>query len=435
LLKDGAAVLETRETGHAPGVSSTRRAPTLRRDLSEDFAGLNDGPEYESSWEPEAAAKRRRAGKASGKGVKVRFRAGVPQTALGRWLVAGTAVVTLGAMAGLVWGARRSVLQDRRFAIPSSSAIQITGNSHLTQAQLLSVFGEDVDRNVLTISLEQRRQELEQLPWVEHATVMRLLPNKLRVAITERTPVAFYRQGGLIGLVDANGVLLDMPEEQTPGPDGKVIPMEHYSFPVITGLSAEDPQATRAARVRIFQRFMTELGKSPDKVAERLSEVDLSSPEDVKALIPSGTNDVLVHFGDDQFLERYHRFEENLPKWRQDYPKLASADMRYPRQVVLEMQPGSSVPLTGNSEAVAVRPGETKAPNAKVAAARTVKTAPVAANKTAAHKPWVKPVAPHAVAKKPVAVHPAAHTHLQTAFAVPSKKAGSKTHTVQAGPR
>ena len=40
---------------------------------------------------------------------------------------------------------------------------------------------------------------------------MRLLPDQIRVTLVERQPVAFVRHGQQIGLVDANGVLLDMP--------------------------------------------------------------------------------------------------------------------------------------------------------------------------------------------------------------------------------
>ena len=103
------------------------------------------------------------------------------------------------------------LLHDERFVIPSSSAIEIEGNAHVTRAQLLSIFGGDVERNIFTVSLAEQTAELERLPWVAHATVMRLLPNRMRVSIMERTPVAFVRQGSHIGLVDANGVLLDMP--------------------------------------------------------------------------------------------------------------------------------------------------------------------------------------------------------------------------------
>jgi hypothetical protein len=103
----------------------------------------------------------------------------------------------------------------------------------------------------LPIPLAQRRAELESLPWVEHATVMRLLPNRVRVAIVERTPVAFVRQGSQIGLVDANGVLFDLPGRSycqraktargTPWKSGTAAAARnapHYSFPVLTGISA-----------------------------------------------------------------------------------------------------------------------------------------------------------------------------------------------------
>jgi cell division protein FtsQ len=103
-----------------------------------------------------------------------------------------------------------------------------------------------VDRNIFTIPLAERRAELESLPWVEHATVMRLLPNRVRVAIVERTPVAFVRQGTEIGLVDANGVLLDLPGPDDGAGHGPLPPNPHYSFPVLTGISA----ATRSRRGR-----------------------------------------------------------------------------------------------------------------------------------------------------------------------------------------
>ena len=73
-------------------------------------------------------------------------------------------------------------------------------------------------------------------------------------------------------------------------------------------------------------------------LTDSVSEVDVSDPEDVKALVTSGSSDILVHFGEEQFLKRYQEFEQHLPEWKQQYPKLASADMRYEGQIVLEMQ-------------------------------------------------------------------------------------------------
>jgi cell division protein FtsQ len=333
-------------------------------------------------------------------GLRFRLRGGVPKSIAGR--VAGVAVLVglIGGFTAVLWEARSLLMHDPRLVIASSKSIEITGNSHLTRPQLLSVFGGDVDRNILSVGLNDRRKELESLPWVEHATVMRLLPNRVRVAIVERTPVAFVRQGSRIGLVDAKGVLLDLsPEVQVEGKAADA----HYSFPVVTGISADDPDSTRAARMALYMRFMGELGA----VSSKLSEVDLSNPEDVKALIPSGTSDVLVHFGDDEFLKRYQAFDSNLAGWRQSYPKLASVDMRYEHNVVLEMAPGAAVPV--DEASVTPAPPVAAEPKAKEKSRslRDEKTKATAKAKPKASAPASKPVG----------------GHLTTAFAVHQKKA------------
>ena len=315
--------------------------------------------------------------------------------------------------------ARSFLLHDERFVIPSSSSIEFQGNAHVTRAQLLSIFGGDVERNIFTVSLAERRAEMERLPWVAHATVMRLLPNRMRVSIVERTPVAFVRQGSHIGLVDANGVLLDMPAETKPD--------ARYSFPVVTGIVAEDPLSTRAARMKIYERFTTELDGSGEKISQGLSEVDLSNPEDVKALIPDKSNEILVHFGDVDFLDRYKRFEEHLPEWRTVYPKLSSVDMRYERQVVLEMQPGAGVPVDSSSKDGAA----VMAANSKVTAA-TSQDAGVDVAKPVA-KPAVKASAAHAAAVKgkPATKAPAhVSAKSEAASSVKTKKADPKAKHV-----
>jgi cell division protein FtsQ len=397
-------VVETPERNYAPEQVVPRRTSAtprrkLRRDFDEDFDagdgfGDDDGPGV-----------RRNAG------TRVKLR-GLPQTLWGRIAAGALVAVGLGLGIGTVLAARGMVLRDERFVIPESSAIEIEGNRHLTRAQLLSIFGEDVDRNIFKVSLEERKAELEQLPWVAHATVMRLLPDHLRVSIAERTPVAFVRQGSRIGLVDANGVLLDMPTDGT-------VDM-HYSFPVVTGIGLADPASTRAARMKIYKEFTTALDGGGEKISEQLSEVDLSNPEDVKALIPDKSADILVHFGDTDFLDRYHKYQAHLAEWRTQYPKLSSVDMRYDRQVVLEMQPGSAIPAVaaGNVKLA----GDAKAADVKGPAAASK---PVASSlKTAAAAPVTTAKPPASVAKvaAPVAVHAPAAKGMSVAKSVPGAK-------------
>lgn len=282
---------------------------------------------------------------------------GVVKSTAGRTVLGIVLIVGLGTAATVAILTRNYFLRDARFVIPASTHIETVGNTHLTRAQLLSAFSADIDANIFKVSLDERRADVERLPWVQHATVMRLLPNTLRVSVVERTPVAFVRQGTSIGLVDGGGVLLDMPSDAPGDP--------HYSFPVLTGISAGDPLSTRAARMEIYRRFMRELDSTGERISDNLSEVDVSSPEDVKALIPSGSTDILVHFGEEDFLARYRHFQEHLPEWKQQYPKLASADMRYDREIVLQMASGAVVPST---ETVASNSADAMQPVTKVEA-------------------------------------------------------------------
>lgn len=301
-----------------------RSAP--KRTMAREFT------DFEDEFDEEAPRKR-------SSGVRVKLRGGLPRSRGGKIALAAIVLLFVGLCSALGMAARTAILHDERFLIPSSTAIETTGNTNVTRPQLVAQFGEDIERNIFRVPLEQRKAQLEQLPWVQQATVMRLLPNRLRVAVVERTPVAFVRQGNRIGLVDSNGILLDMPSNA----QGQV----HYSFPVVTGLVTSDPLSLRAARMKLYTRFTSEMDGGGEKISEKLSEVDLSDPEDVRAVIPDKNGEVLVHFGEENFLDRYRKFEDHLAEWRQQYPRLAAVDMRYDRQVVLEMQPGASAPATG----------------------------------------------------------------------------------------
>jgi cell division protein FtsQ len=355
-------VLEAPEVECAPETGPLPRGSFApKRMMAREFT------DYEESFDDDDVLPGRRRQN----GVRVKLRGGLPRSPAGKIAVAAAVLGLLGLCGALGMAARSAILHDERFMIPSATAIETEGNSHVTRAQLVSLFGEDIERNIFRVPMAERKAELEDLPWVEHATVMRLLPNRLRVSVMERTPVAFVRQGNRIGLVDANGILLDMPT------DAKT--KMHYSFPVVTGLEAKDPLSLRSARMKLYERFTSDLDGSGEKISEKLSEVDLSSPEDVRAVIQDKGGEVMVHFGEDNFLDRYKKFEEHLPEWRTQYPHLAAVDMRYERQVVLEMQPGTTAPVVGEQQAPATESGAGKKA-ASDAPAATEKVAPAHSN-------------------------------------------------------
>ena len=257
-----------------------------------------------------------------------------PSGTLGR-VVLGTAGVFLLIGAGIVVHLVRHFFDhDAQFRIAGASNVQAEGLGEVTRADLVPVFGADLGRNIFFVPLSERRAQLEQIPWVERATVMRILPDQIRVSILERRPIAFVRLGQQIRLVDANGVLLNMSAAD--------MAQHHYSFPVLTGIDERDPLLSRKARMAVYQRLMSDLDANGQQNSEQISEIDLTDPEDARVLMPEQGADILVHFGEDHFLERYQRYKAHIAEWRQQYPKLAEVDLRYDQQVVLQMAPGAS---------------------------------------------------------------------------------------------
>ncbi len=305
------------------------------------------------------------------------------KTRWGRVVVAGAAICVVAGGVALVLSVRNFLEQDPRFRIETASSIQTVGNSQLTRTDLLSVFGSDIGRNVFFVPLSMRRAELEQIPWVEHATVMRLLPNQLRVSVTERTPIAFVRVGDQVKLVDADGVILDMPPA--------MMAAKHFSFPVVTGINPKDPLSTRKPRMRMYQKFVADLDSSGQKLSEQLSEIDLSDPEDVRATVPAKGSDLLLHLGEENFLARYRVYQAHLAEWEQQYPRLVAVDLRYDGQVVLKMADGKAAdgtapasttpagasPISANAFAESAKPAPK--PQGKSAAAKRHLAAAIAA--------------------------------------------------------
>ena len=210
-----------------------------------------------------------------------------------------------------------------RFRLQSSDEIEMAGLSNVTRAQVMEVMGGDIGRNVFYIPLDQRQKQLEQIPWVESASVMRFSPDRIKIEIHERTPVAFARMGSKISLIDAGGVLMELSAKKK------------YSFPVIVGMNSGEPLSTRAARMKIYNEVVRELDSGGMHYSQDLSEVDLTDPEDVKVMTNDADGEVLVHLGSSNYIDRFKIYVAHLREWRQQFEKLESVDLRYDRQIVV----------------------------------------------------------------------------------------------------
>ena len=238
------------------------------------------------------------------------------------WTFAGAAGVATALVAG------RFLLYSPQVLLLKPDQIELMGNHVVSREAVLQPFARDRNRSVLLIPLDVRRSQLQQLPWVESARVLRILPNRIRVELTERTPIALLRNGRDLALIDAHGVVLDRPEG------------EDLHFPIVTGLTDSLPLEEREKRMQSYQEFLRDADLVRPGSSDRVSEVDLSNPKDVRVVMTglasaADSQAVTIHFGNSDFTGKYRMLVENFAQWQANAGRVQSVDLQYSRQVVV----------------------------------------------------------------------------------------------------
>ncbi len=243
-----------------------------------------------------------------------------------RVLVGGIAAIVSGLA---LYQAGHYFLFSPSVMIEGADQIEIRGNRFVPPGAIAEKFSADMHRSAVRVPLAERRKALESLPWVEHAHVQRVLPNRIRVEITERTPVAFLRGANELALMDVYGMILERPVEG------------EFRFPVVSGVGESMPRDVREQRMRLFVQFMQEIERARPGAGDHISEVDLSDATDIRATLTGlgaasgNASPILVHFGDSDFANRYHLLAENIDQWRASAGRVDSVDLRFARQVVV----------------------------------------------------------------------------------------------------
>ena len=235
---------------------------------------------------------------------------------------AGVAGVT-----AAVYGTR-FLLYSPSMLLLKPDQIEVNGNRIVGREAVLQQFFQDRNRSVLLVPLDVRRNEIERISWIESASVQRILPNRLRIEVTERTPVAFARNGNELALIDAHGVILDRPQG------------EDMRFPIVTGVSEEVARDQREKRMQTYEEFIKDVDLVRAGSSDRVSEIDLSNPKDLRVVMTglASANDsqaVTIHFGSGEFTGKYKMLVDNFSQWQANAGRVQSIDLQYTRQVVV----------------------------------------------------------------------------------------------------
>ncbi len=238
------------------------------------------------------------------------------------WSVVAATLLTLATLG------TRFALHSPQMLLLRPEQIDVAGNRIVPKEEIQKIFFQDRKKSVLQVPLETRRSQVQEVSWVEEASIQRILPNHLRVEITERTPIAFFRNGAELTLIDSHGVLLDRPEG------------EDFHFPIVTGLSENMPRDEREKRMKTYQEYMRAIELVKPGSSDRVSELDLGNPRDLHVVITGlagglDSQAVTVHFGQSDFTTKYRTLIENFSQWQASVGRVQSIDLQYSRQVVV----------------------------------------------------------------------------------------------------
>ena len=236
------------------------------------------------------------------------------------WLSAAGWCVVFASTAVAAHKVQHYVRTDPQFVLSPDdrAAVTVQGAVYVSPARIARVFESDYGRSVFSVNLAERRRRLLGIDWVREASISRIWPNRLVVRISERRPVAFvdlplrFGPGSRVLLIDGEGMLLDPP------------PQARFSFPILSGISEEQPEAERHRRVRAMQDLLAELGP----LARNVSEINATTPDDLRVITQLDGRGVELALGDTNYARRMQNFLNHYQEIRKRLANATSFDLR-----------------------------------------------------------------------------------------------------------
>lgn len=221
--------------------------------------------------------------------------------------------------------AQNSSYGRERFAIRH---LDITGVQNADKAALEALVRRSLPANLLQVDPGQIREIVESEPWIKSATVRRVLPDRLVVALEERQAAAIATIDGEFYVVDADGSVLDRYSARHKLIDG----------PIVKGLinvARENAREDNQARMRAYLAVITDFRAAAEDYLSYISEIDVENPRKV-ALIPTD-EPIPVFVGNQGFLRRYQTFKNNrnlYEELKRQYGTIEYVDVTFEDKII-----------------------------------------------------------------------------------------------------
>lgn len=218
--------------------------------------------------------------------------------------------------------------------------VETQGAKRASVAEIQAAVRRDVSQTgVWRADLEAISKHLERLPWVRAAIVTRVLPDGIRVRITERQPQAVVRtSAGRFIWVDEDAVYL-----------GEMAPADSLPPFFLHGWG-EDEAGSRDNRQRIAKFLELQKDWVAQGLAERVSEVNLLDLRDVRVQLAGDDSRIEVRLGAQDQGARLQKALTVLDAQRQTTrgPLISYIDLSQGKRAVVGLVTGNKTVAEGS---------------------------------------------------------------------------------------
>lgn len=190
-----------------------------------------------------------------------------------------SAAITYGLWAGGHIERAYAVLMERSHMLAAEGGfgfqrVILEGNENTDDADIVKALALSDRTAIIGYDTLAAQARIEQLPWIKHAEVMRLLPATMHVVIEERTPFAVWQVGGRTQLIDRDGRVIE--------------PMSRDAFPSLPLIVGKGAETTAKELLGIVAElpFIRNQVVAAVRVGDRRWTLKLKSGIDV--LLPDG---------------------------------------------------------------------------------------------------------------------------------------------------
>jgi cell division protein FtsQ len=244
------------------------------------------------------------------------------------WLSLARPLTTALALVALPGGLVAWVLTSSRFCLRD---LAVEGTHRVSAAHVRRSLAPLRGENLVRLPLARVEALLATQPWIESVEIEKILPDRVRVAVRERRPVALLAgpAGSGTAWADAKGNAIApvLPGESTEG----------FLVIDLAGAAAAAPEAMAKAL-----QAAAELRKANPDWASSLTQVDVLGEEDLRLHLRDLPFPLLVRRAD--LVSKVHRFETLLPELGRRYTALQLVDLRFARRIIVQpaVQPAAT---------------------------------------------------------------------------------------------